>query len=86
MSALGLSCVLTLSCHVDSVLVENVTDRTLLTTESDFEGVEVPVTWRNDARSTVGPIVDSSRMLADVLRVRWRFRRGLYNPEIGVRS
>jgi len=47
---------------------------------------EVPITWRNDARSTVGPIVDSSRMLADVLRVRWRFRRGLYNPDLGVRS
>jgi dolichyl-phosphate beta-glucosyltransferase len=42
---------------------------------------EVPITWRNDRRSAVGPIIDSSRMLADVLRVRWRFRRGLYNPE-----
>jgi dolichyl-phosphate beta-glucosyltransferase len=41
---------------------------------------EVPVVWRDDPRSTVGPLTDAPRMLADVLRVRWRFRRGLYNP------
>jgi dolichyl-phosphate beta-glucosyltransferase len=43
---------------------------------------EVPVVWRDDPRSTVGPLTDAPRMLADVLRVRWRFRRGLYNPEV----
>jgi len=42
---------------------------------------DVPVTWRNDPRSTVGLMTDSTRMFADLLRMRWRFRRGAYNPE-----
>jgi len=41
---------------------------------------EVPVTWRNSPDSRVGLITDPLNMLADVLRVRWRFRRGLYDP------
>jgi len=43
--------------------------------------VEVPITWRNAAGSKVSIISDPLHMIADVLRVRWRFRRGLYNPE-----
>jgi dolichyl-phosphate beta-glucosyltransferase len=39
---------------------------------------EVPVTWRNDADSSVGLIGDPINMLFDVARVRWRFRRGEY--------
>lgn len=42
---------------------------------------EVPVTWRNAAGSKVSLLGDPLNMIADVLRVRWRFRRGLYNPE-----
>ena len=42
---------------------------------------EVPVVWRNDPRSQVSIVADPIRMLLDVLRIRWRFRRGLYNPE-----
>ena len=41
---------------------------------------EVPVVWRNDPRSTVGLLGAPPRMLLDILRVRWRFRRGLYHP------
>jgi dolichyl-phosphate beta-glucosyltransferase len=41
---------------------------------------EVPVIWRNDPRTTVSVLTDAPRMLLDVLRVRWRFRRGLYDP------
>ncbi len=41
---------------------------------------EIPVVWRNDPRTTVSIVTDAPRMLLDVLRVRWRFRRGLYNP------
>lgn len=41
---------------------------------------EVPVIWRNSDRSTVGILTAPPRMLLDLLRVRWRFRRGLYNP------
>ena len=42
---------------------------------------EVPVTWRNATGSKVSIVGDPLNMIADVLRVRWRFRRGLYNPE-----
>jgi glycosyltransferase involved in cell wall biosynthesis len=42
---------------------------------------EVPVAWRNDPRSSVSMAVDPLRMLVDLARIRWRFRRGAYNPE-----
>jgi hypothetical protein len=42
---------------------------------------DVPVTWRNATGSKVSIVVDPLNMISDVLRVRWRFRRGLYNPE-----
>jgi dolichyl-phosphate beta-glucosyltransferase len=45
---------------------------------------EVPVTWRNAEGSKVSLFGDPLNMLWDVLRVRWRFRRGLYNPETGA--
>lgn len=41
---------------------------------------EVPVTWRNDTATTVHMLSDPINMLLDVLRVRWRFRRGMYDP------
>lgn len=41
---------------------------------------EVPVIWRNSERSTVNIVTAPPRMILDLLRVRWRFRRGLYNP------
>jgi dolichyl-phosphate beta-glucosyltransferase len=41
---------------------------------------EVPVIWRNSDRSTVNIVTAPPRMLVDLIRVRWRFRRGLYNP------
>ena len=46
--------------------------------------VDVPVVWINAAGSKVSLVSDPIRMLLDVLRVRWRFRRGLYNPELGT--
>jgi dolichyl-phosphate beta-glucosyltransferase len=42
---------------------------------------EVPVIWRNAPGSKVSIVGDPPHMILDVLRVRWRFRRGLYNPE-----
>lgn len=42
---------------------------------------EVPVVWRNDDRSTVSVLRDPLNMLWDLARVRWRFRRGQYNPD-----
>jgi dolichyl-phosphate beta-glucosyltransferase len=45
---------------------------------------EVPVIWRNAAGSKVSVIVDPLSMMVDLFRVRWRFRRGLYNPGTGA--
>jgi dolichyl-phosphate beta-glucosyltransferase len=42
---------------------------------------EVPVVWRNVTGSKVSLFADPLNMLWDVGRVRWRFRRGGYNPE-----
>lgn len=39
---------------------------------------EVPVVWRNAEDSRVSLIGDPIQMLRDVVRVRWRFRRGEY--------
>jgi ABC-type branched-subunit amino acid transport system substrate-binding protein len=44
---------------------------------------DVPVIWRNAAGSKVSILRDPLNMIFDVLRVRWRFRRGLYNPDTG---
>jgi dolichyl-phosphate beta-glucosyltransferase len=44
--------------------------------------LEVPVVWRNSPVSTVTLVGDPINMILDVARVRWRFRRGLYNPEV----
>jgi dolichyl-phosphate beta-glucosyltransferase len=41
---------------------------------------EVPVIWRDSGRSSVSILGSPPRMFFDLLRVRWRFRRGLYNP------
>jgi glycosyltransferase involved in cell wall biosynthesis len=41
---------------------------------------EVPVAWRNDAKSHVSLLLDPIRMLVDLFRIRWRFRRGGYSP------
>ena len=41
---------------------------------------EVPVVWRNDEASTVSILADPLNMLMDVAKVRWRFRKGLYDP------
>ena len=45
---------------------------------------DVPIAWRNATGSKVSLLSDPLKMIADVLRVRWRFRRGLYNPGSGV--
>jgi dolichyl-phosphate beta-glucosyltransferase len=45
---------------------------------------DVPVVWRNAEGSKVSIVGDPLKMIWDVLRIRWRFRRGLYNPETGA--
>lgn len=44
---------------------------------------EIAVIWRNAPGSKVSLIADPLNMLWDVARVRWRFRRGDYNPAGG---
>jgi dolichyl-phosphate beta-glucosyltransferase len=46
---------------------------------------EVPVVWRNDPHSHVSMLTDPLRMMFDVGRIRWRFRRGGYNPDMTSR-
>ena len=41
---------------------------------------EIPVIWRNSPGSKVSMLADPLNMLYDIVRVRWRFRQGLYNP------
>lgn len=39
-----------------------------------YEVAEVPIVWRNSPHSTVDPLRDSLRMLADLARIRWMHR------------
>ena len=40
---------------------------------------EIPVRWQYGAESKVNPLVDSARMLRDVIRIWWMARKGIYN-------
>lgn len=41
---------------------------------------EIPVRWSDDPQTKVGLFGDPIKMFADLIRIRWRFRRGGYNP------
>lgn len=43
---------------------------------------EIPVVWRNDPISRVRLWRDPLNMLLDIIRIRWSFRRGAYNPSV----
>ncbi len=47
-----------------------------LARQRGFSITEVPVRWINDERSSVHAVVDSLRMLRDVVRIRWTHRKG----------
>ena len=48
---------------------------------------EVPVRWGHDSRTRINPLVDGSRMLAEMLRIRWNFLLGKYPvPAAKLRS
>jgi dolichyl-phosphate beta-glucosyltransferase len=49
-----------------------------LAAKAGLEVREIPVLWRNAPGSKVDPVRDSLNMLRDVLRIRWRDRRGRY--------
>lgn len=52
----------------------------LIARKLGYRIAEVPVHWVNDPNSKVHMLTDGPRMLADMLRVRWR-HRGLRAPE-----
>ena len=40
---------------------------------------EIPIRWQNDPNSKIKILRHGSNMLADLLRIRWNDRKGLYN-------
>ena len=43
-----------------------------------FRIEEVPVVWAHDDRTRIHPLADGSRMVADMLRIRWYWLAGKY--------
>lgn len=50
-----------------------------------FKVEEVPVVWAHDDRTRISPLADGSRMVADMLRIRWYSLMGKYG-QAGVVS
>jgi len=50
-----------------------------LAQKQGYRVVEVPVVWAHDDRTRINPIADGSRMVADMLRIRWYSLTGNYN-------
>lgn len=50
-----------------------------------FKVEEVPVVWAHDDRTRISPLADGSRMVADMLRIRWYSLIGKYG-QAGVVS
>jgi dolichyl-phosphate beta-glucosyltransferase len=46
-----------------------------LASRMNYKIAEVPVTWRNDPESKVNPLIDSCRMILDLVKLKWRFYR-----------
>ena len=44
-----------------------------------FRVEEVPVRWGHDTRTRINPIMDGSRMLAEMIRIRWYSLSGKYS-------
>ena len=44
---------------------------------------EVPVVWAHDERTRISPLADGSKMVADMLRIRWNALTGIYSLENG---
>jgi dolichyl-phosphate beta-glucosyltransferase len=44
-----------------------------------FEVTEVPVAWGHDGRTRINPLVDGSRMVMEMLRIRWYDLTGKYD-------
>lgn len=51
-----------------------------------FEIKEVPVTWGHDERSRMSYLRDGSKMLEEILRIRWNAFTGVYDRKPAVTS
>ncbi len=51
-----------------------------------FEIKEVPVTWGHDERSRMSYLRDGSKMLEEILRIRWNAFTGVYDRKPAVAS
>jgi len=47
-----------------------------------FKVEEVPVVWAHDDRTRINPVADGSRMVADMLRIRWYSLAGKYEDHV----
>jgi len=45
-----------------------------------FRIKEIPVRWGHDSRTRINPILDGSRMVSDMLLIRWNSISGKYQP------
>ena len=52
-----------------------------LARQLDLEVAEVPVVWGHDDRTRIHPILDSSRMALEMLRIRWYAFSGKYGDD-----
>lgn len=55
-----------------------------LACRSGFKVVEVPVRWGHDSGTRINPLVDGSRMVAEMLRIRWYSISGKYGNVMGL--
>jgi dolichyl-phosphate beta-glucosyltransferase len=55
-----------------------------LARRAGFKTVEVPVRWGHDTGTRINPVADGSRMVADMLRIRWYSISGKYADRVGV--
>jgi dolichyl-phosphate beta-glucosyltransferase len=46
-----------------------------------FKVEEVPVRWGHDTRTRINPIVDGSRMVSEMMRIRWNSLIGKYGTD-----
>lgn len=46
-----------------------------------FDVAEVPVVWAHDDRTRINPLADGSRMVSDMLRIRWYDLSGRYGDQ-----
>jgi len=51
-----------------------------------FKVAEVPVVWAHDDRTRISPLADGSRMVADMLRIRWYDLSGRYRSPHELRA